>query len=137
VWPAWVEHAKARQKDPCRRCPPWRSRHRGVCAVHLVHLLRVGATDFALLPATAGGVRASASTPHAPLHPPGSDLRPPLRDVCRCGPCTSLFRYFLVLVRSRKTRDHIGAYYFQTRPDPAVVYIPTFGGARWENWRND
>jgi hypothetical protein len=40
---------------------------------------------------------------------------------------------FFVLVRSGKTRDHIGAYYFQTRPDPAIVYIPTFGGARWEN----
>ena len=51
--------------------------------------------------------------------------------------CTSLFRYFFVLVKSGKTRDHIGAYYFQTRPDPAVVYIPTFGGARWENWRSD
>jgi hypothetical protein len=53
------------------------------------------------------------------------------------APCTSLFRYFFMLVRCRKTRDHIGAYYFQTRPDPAIVYIPTFGGARWENWRND
>jgi hypothetical protein len=53
------------------------------------------------------------------------------------APCTSLFHYFFVLVKSGKTRDHIGAYYFQTRPDPAVVYIPTFGGARWENWRND
>jgi hypothetical protein len=42
-----------------------------------------------------------------------------------------------MLVRSGKTRDHIGAYYFQTRPDPPVVYIPTFGGARWENWRSD
>jgi hypothetical protein len=64
--------------------PPWQSHRRGVCVVHLVHFLRVGAADFALLPATAGGVRASASTPHAPLHPSGSDLRPPLRDVCRC-----------------------------------------------------
>jgi hypothetical protein len=72
-----------------------------------------------------------------PLHPPGSDLRPLLRDGCRCAPCTSLFRYFFVLVRSGKTRDHIGAYYFQTRLDPAIVYIPTFGGTRWENWRND
>jgi hypothetical protein len=53
------------------------------------------------------------------------------------APCTSLFRYFFVLVKSGKTRDHIGAYYFQTRPDPAIVYIPTFGGARWENWRSD
>jgi hypothetical protein len=52
------------------------------------------------------------------------------------APYTSLFRYF-VLVKSGKTRDHIGAYYFQTRPDPTVVYIPTFGVARWENRRND
>jgi hypothetical protein len=28
------------------------------------------------------------------------------------APCTSLFRYFFVLVKSEKTRDHIGAYYF-------------------------
>jgi hypothetical protein len=53
------------------------------------------------------------------------------------APCTSLFRYFFVLVKSGKTRDHIDAYYFQTRPDPVVVYIPTFGGARWENWCSD
>jgi hypothetical protein len=53
------------------------------------------------------------------------------------APCTSLFRYFFVLVKSGKTRDHISAYYFQTRLDLVVVYIPTFGGARWENWRND
>jgi hypothetical protein len=53
------------------------------------------------------------------------------------APCTSLFRYFFVLVRSGKTRDHIGAYYFQTRPDPGIVYIPTFGGARWVNYRSD
>jgi hypothetical protein len=26
------------------------------------------------------------STPHVPLRPPGSHLRPPLRDVRRCGP---------------------------------------------------
>jgi hypothetical protein len=28
------------------------------------------------------------------------------------APCTSLFRYFFVLVKSGKTRHHIGAYYF-------------------------
>jgi hypothetical protein len=49
------------------------------------------------------------------------------------APYTSLFHHFFVLVKSRKTRDDIGAYYFQTTPDPAVVYIPTLGGARWEN----
>jgi hypothetical protein len=52
-------------------------------------------------------------------------------------PCNSLFGYFFVLVKFGKTRDHIGAYYFQTRPDPAVVYIPTLGGARWEKLRSD
>jgi hypothetical protein len=43
------------------------------------------------------------------------------------APCTSLFHHFFVLVKSGKTKDHIGAYYFLTRPDPAVVYIPTLG----------
>jgi hypothetical protein len=62
----------------CAVAAPWRSRLREVCAVHLLHLLWVGAADFALLPATAGGVWASASTPHAPLHPPGNNLRSPL-----------------------------------------------------------
>jgi hypothetical protein len=53
---------------------------------------------------------------------------------CRWGQtCTSLFRHFFVLVKSRKARDHLGAYYFQTRPDSVVAYISTFGGARWEN----
>jgi hypothetical protein len=52
-------------------------------------------------------------------------------------PCTSLFRHFFVLVKSRKAKDHLGAYYFQTRSDSVVAYIPTLGGARWENWHND
>jgi hypothetical protein len=53
------------------------------------------------------------------------------------APCTSLFRHFFVLVKSGKARDHLGAYYFQTRPDSAVAYISTFGSVRWENWRAD
>jgi hypothetical protein len=40
-------------------------------------------------------------------------------------------------VRSRKDKDHLGAYYFQTRSDPIVTYIASLGGARWENWRHD
>jgi hypothetical protein len=51
--------------------------------------------------------------------------------------CTSLFRQFFVLVRSGKGKDHLGAYYFQSRTDPTVTYITSLGGARWENWRND
>jgi hypothetical protein len=53
------------------------------------------------------------------------------------APSTSLFRHFFVLVKSGKAKDHLGAYYFQTRSDPAVAYIPSLGGARWENWRGD
>jgi hypothetical protein len=55
----------------------------------------------------------------------------------RVAPCTSLFGHFFVLVKSGKAREHLCAYYFQTRLDLAVAYISTFGGARWENWRDD
>ena len=44
--------------------------------------------------------------------------------------CTSLFRKFFVLVRSGKGKDHLGAYYFQSRSDPIVTYIASLGGAR-------
>jgi hypothetical protein len=47
------------------------------------------------------------------------------------------FASFFVLVRSGKGKDHVGAYYFQTRPDPTVTYIASLGGARWENWWHD
>jgi hypothetical protein len=53
------------------------------------------------------------------------------------APCTSLFRHFFVVVKSRKAKGHLGAYYFQTRPDLAGAYISSLGGARWENWRAD
>jgi hypothetical protein len=53
------------------------------------------------------------------------------------APCTSFFCHFFMLVKSGKDRDHLGAYYFQTRPDSAVAYISTFGVARWENWCAD
>jgi hypothetical protein len=49
------------------------------------------------------------------------------------APCTSLFRHFFVLVKSGKAKDHLGAYYFQTRSDSTVAYIPTLGGTMWEN----
>ena len=53
------------------------------------------------------------------------------------APYTSLFCHFFVLVKSRKARDHLGAYYFQMRPDSTIAYISTFGGTRWENWHGD
>jgi hypothetical protein len=53
------------------------------------------------------------------------------------APCTSHFRHFFVLVKSGKAKNHLGAYYFQTRPDSPGAYIPSLGGTRWENWRDD
>jgi hypothetical protein len=82
--------------------PPRRSRRRGVRAAHLLHLLRVGTTDLALLSAAAGGVRASASAPHTPLRPLGNHLRPPLRDVRRCGP---LHFSLPLLLRASQVRE--------------------------------
>jgi hypothetical protein len=38
-------------------------------------------------------------------------------------------------VKSEKAKDHLGAYYFQTRADSAGAYIFSLSGARWENWR--
>jgi hypothetical protein len=43
------------------------------------------------------------------------------------APCISLFHHFFVLVKSGKAKDHLGAYYFHTRSDSAVAYIPTLG----------
>jgi hypothetical protein len=51
------------------------------------------------------------------------------------APCTSLFRHFFVFVKSGKAKDHLNAYYFQTRLNSVVAYIPSLGGARWGNWR--
>jgi hypothetical protein len=53
------------------------------------------------------------------------------------APSTSLFRHFFVLVKSGKAKDHLGAYYFQTRLYSTMAYIPTLGDARWENWHDD
>jgi hypothetical protein len=53
------------------------------------------------------------------------------------APCTSLFHHFFVLVKSGKAKDHLGAYYFQTRVDSTSAYISSLSGARWENWRDE
>jgi hypothetical protein len=62
--PAWMERAGVRRKDPRRCHSPRRSRRRGVRALCLLPLLRVGAADLAFLPAAAGGARPSFSTSH-------------------------------------------------------------------------
>jgi hypothetical protein len=79
--PAQMGRVDVRRKDPRRRLSPRRSRRRGVCALRLLPLLRVGTADLAFLPTAAGGARPPTSAPHAPLHPPGIHLRPPVRDV--------------------------------------------------------
>jgi hypothetical protein len=53
------------------------------------------------------------------------------------APCTSRFCHFFMLVKSGKAKNHLGAYYFQTRLDSAGAYISSLSGARWENWRAD
>jgi hypothetical protein len=128
-----MEHIGARRKDPRRRCSPRRSRRRGVRVVRLLPLLWVGATNLLLLEEFR--LQLQHLTPHC-IHQAAIFVH--LYEMfVGVAPCTSLFYHFFVLVKSRKARDHLGAYYFQTRPDSTVAYISTFGGARWENWRGD
>jgi hypothetical protein len=121
--PARMECADARLENLGQRYSPQRSRRRGVCALCLLPFVRVGVADLALLHVTAGGSRSPAPAPHTPLHSSGGHLRSPVRDVRGGAPCTTLFRHFFVLVKSGKAKDHLGAYYFQTRADSAGAYI--------------
>ena len=52
-------------------------------------------------------------------------------------PCVILFRHFFVLVKSGKSKDEVGAYYFQTRNDLQTPYIPGLTGGKWEDWRKE
>jgi hypothetical protein len=74
------------------------------------------------------------------LTPIPSSRWPSLPTSVRCSwgwPLHFPLPHFFVLVKSRKARDHLGAYYLQTRPDSTVSYISTLSGARWENLRAD
>jgi hypothetical protein len=74
-------------------------------------------------------------------HPTPSSRWPSLSISVRCSwewrLALPFSTSFFVLVRSGKGKDHLGAYYFQSRTDPTVTYIPSLGGARWENWQNE
>jgi len=52
-------------------------------------------------------------------------------------PCVLLFRHFFQLVKSGKSKDEVGAYYFQTRSDLRSPYIPRLNGGKWEEWRKE
>ena len=52
-------------------------------------------------------------------------------------PCVILFRHFFVLVKSGKSKDEVGAYYFQTRSDLQTPYIPGLTGGKWEDWHKE
>ena len=52
-------------------------------------------------------------------------------------PCVILFRHFFILVKSGKSKDEVGAYYFQTRSDLQTPYIPGLTGGKWEDWRKE
>jgi hypothetical protein len=45
-------------------------------------------------------------------------------------PCVVLFRHFFVLVKSGRSKDEIGAYYFQARAGLPTPYIPTFASGK-------
>jgi hypothetical protein len=71
--PRWRSTQCVACLDGARQCllggsgpalPPRRSRHREVCALRSLSLLRVGAADFAVLPTAVGGVQ-----PHGGWHP--------------------------------------------------------------------
>jgi hypothetical protein len=52
-------------------------------------------------------------------------------------PCVLLFRHFFQLVKSGKSKDEVGAYYFQTRSDLRLLYIPGLNGGKWDKWRRE
>jgi hypothetical protein len=132
-----VERTGACQKNPCRRCPlgDLAAKEFVLFTSYISCGLALPISPFFLLLLEEFGLQLQHLMPHSVLQ---AAIFVHLCEMfVGVPPCTSLFHYFFVLLKSEKTRDHIGAYYFQTRPDPVVVYIPTFGGARWENWRSD
>jgi hypothetical protein len=79
------------------------------------------------------GLQLQHLTPHSILQ--AAIFADPCEMFVGVAPCTSLFCHFFVLVKFGKAKDHLGAYYFQTRADSAGAYISSLSGPRWENWR--
>jgi hypothetical protein len=136
--PARMERAGVRREDPGRHHPPRRDLVAGEFVLFVSYLscgLALPISPFFLLLLEEFRLQLQHLTPHSILQVAI------FVHLCEMfvgvAACTSLFRQFFVLVRSGKGKDHLGAYYFQTRSDPTAAYIATLGGARWENWHND
>jgi hypothetical protein len=52
-------------------------------------------------------------------------------------PCVTIFRHFLTLVGTGRSKREVGAYYFQLRHGMSSSYISAFSSAKWEDWRDD
>ena len=52
-------------------------------------------------------------------------------------PYVALFRQFFILVKSGRSKDELGAYYFQARAVPSTSYIPAFASGKWDLWRTE
>ena len=52
-------------------------------------------------------------------------------------PYVALFRQFFILVKSGRSKDELGAYYFQASAVPSTSYIPAFASRKWDLWRTE
>ena len=52
-------------------------------------------------------------------------------------PYVALFRQFFILVKFGRSKDELGAYYFQARAIPSTPYIPAFANGKWDLWRTE
>jgi hypothetical protein len=132
-----MERAGARRKDSRRR-HPLGSLATGEFVLFVSYLscgLALPISPFFLLLLEELGLQLQHLTPHSILQ---AVIFVHLCEMfVGVAPCTSLFCHFFMLVKSGKAKDHLSAYYFQTRPDSAGTYIPSLGGVRWENWHAD
>jgi hypothetical protein len=112
VWPARVERAKACQKNLCRRCllGDLAAGEFVLFTSYISCGLALPISPFFLLLLEEFRLQLQHLTPHSILQ---AAIFVHLCEMfVGVAPCTSLFHYFFVLVKSGKTRDHIGAYYF-------------------------
>jgi hypothetical protein len=134
---SWVGRIRVCRRDlrelsSSRRPAPW-----GICVVHFVHLQRLAMTisSFFLLLLEEFRLQLQHLMPHSILQ------MAIFVHLCEMfvgvGHYTSLFLHFFVLVKSGKSKDDIDAYYFQTRLDLSIIYIPTLADGKWEDWHND